>query len=98
MLIVFSGLPGTGKTTLAKDLAATTGAVYLRIDTIEQAIRNSGALAQDVRRWMDRLPVAAHRESWPERLWRHAGRFRVAIAVVLCYLVLRMIVLLALGR
>ncbi|WHS62332.1 AAA family ATPase [Pseudomonas sp. G2-4] len=48
MLIVFSGLPGTGKTTIAYDLAATTGAVYLRIDTIEQAIRNSGALAQDV--------------------------------------------------
>lgn len=50
MLIVFSGLPGTGKTTIASDLAATTGAVYLRIDTIEQAIRNSGALAQDVGR------------------------------------------------
>ncbi len=50
MLIVFSGLPGTGKTTIANDLAATTGAVYLRIDTIEQAIRNSGALAQDVGR------------------------------------------------
>lgn len=50
MLIVFSGLPGTGKTTIARDLAATTGAVYLRVDTIEQAIRNSGALAQDVGR------------------------------------------------
>ncbi|WP_460082825.1 AAA family ATPase [Pseudomonas sp. H3_H05] len=50
MLIVFSGLPGTGKTTIANDLAATTGAVYLRIDTIEQAIRNSGALAHDVGR------------------------------------------------
>jgi len=50
MLIVFSGLPGTGKTTIANDLAATTGAVYLRIDTIEQAIRNSGVLAQDVGR------------------------------------------------
>lgn len=50
MLIVFSGLPGTGKTTIAKDLVATTGAVYLRIDTIEQALRNSGALAQDVGR------------------------------------------------
>ncbi|WP_230851520.1 AAA family ATPase, partial [Pseudomonas savastanoi] len=50
MLIVFSGLPGTGKTTIAKDLAATTGAVYLRIDAIEQAIRSSGALAQDVGR------------------------------------------------
>ncbi|CAN7419293.1 AAA family ATPase [Pseudomonas brassicacearum] len=50
MLIVFSGLPGTGKTTIANDLAATTGALYLRIDTIEQAIRNSGALAHDVGR------------------------------------------------
>lgn len=50
MLIVFTGLPGTGKTTIAHDLAAATGAVYLRIDTIEQAIRNSGALAQDVGR------------------------------------------------
>lgn len=50
MLIVFTGLPGTGKTTIAKDLAATTGALYLRVDTIEQAIRNSGVLAQDVGR------------------------------------------------
>lgn len=50
MLIVFSGLPGTGKTTIAKDLATTTGAVYLRIDAIEQALRDSGALARDVGR------------------------------------------------
>lgn len=50
MLIVFSGLPGTGKTTIARYLAAMTGAVYLRIDAIEQAIRDSGALARDVGR------------------------------------------------
>lgn len=50
MLIVFSGLPCTGKTTIAKGLVDTIGALYLRIDTIEQAIRNSGALAQDVGR------------------------------------------------
>ena len=48
MLIVFSGLPGTGKTTIASDLAGRTGAVYLRVDTIEQAIRNAGVLAKDV--------------------------------------------------
>jgi len=50
MLIVFSGLPGTGKTTIAKALVAATGAVYLRIDTIEQALRNAGVLAQGVGR------------------------------------------------
>ena len=44
--MVFSGLPGTGKTTVAKALAATLGAVYLRIDTIEQAMKSAGA--QDI--------------------------------------------------
>lgn len=48
MLIVFSGLPGTGKTTVAKALAQATDAVYLRIDAIEQALRDSGVLAGDV--------------------------------------------------
>ncbi|WP_159995872.1 AAA family ATPase [Roseomonas sp. 18066] len=45
MLIVFSGLPGVGKTTLARRLAAERRATYLRIDTIEQALRDSGMLA-----------------------------------------------------
>ena len=39
MLIVFRGLPATGKSTLAKGLAAHFGAVYLRADTVEQALR-----------------------------------------------------------
>lgn len=43
MLIVFCGLPGTGKTTLAQALAHELGAAYLRIDTIEHAIWNSDA-------------------------------------------------------
>lgn len=48
MLIVFSGLPGTGKTTIASELARRTGAVYLRIDVIEQALRDSNVLTGDV--------------------------------------------------
>ncbi|KXU84901.1 adenylyl-sulfate kinase [Paraburkholderia monticola] len=38
MLIAFGGLPGTGKTTVAQTLARKLAAVYLRIDTLEQAI------------------------------------------------------------
>jgi predicted kinase len=41
MLIIFGGLPGTGKTTIAQALARELAAVYLRIDSIEQAIRTS---------------------------------------------------------
>src|SRR5215469_17406369 len=43
-LIVFGGLPGAGKTAIAQELACELGAVYLRIDSIEQAIRASGIL------------------------------------------------------
>ncbi|MEK7487046.1 MAG: AAA family ATPase [Planctomycetota bacterium] len=40
ILFIFSGLPGVGKTTLAQQLASHKNAVYLRIDTIEQALRD----------------------------------------------------------
>ena len=46
-LIVFSGLPGTGKTTIARAVAARLSAAYLRIDVIEQSILN--ALPADVK-------------------------------------------------
>jgi predicted kinase len=42
MLIVFGGLPGVGKTTIARALAQRLGAVHVCIDSIEQAIAESG--------------------------------------------------------
>jgi predicted kinase len=41
VLISLGGLPGVGKTTIARELAQQIGAVHLSIDTIEQAIRAS---------------------------------------------------------
>ncbi len=48
MLVVFGGLPGSGKSSIARELARQTGAMWLRIDSIEQAIRASGIFAGSV--------------------------------------------------
>lgn len=39
ILYIFSGLPGSGKTTLAREAAKILKAPYLRIDTIEHGLR-----------------------------------------------------------
>lgn len=39
MLIVFGGLPGVGKTSVARKLAPLIAALHLRIDTIEDVLR-----------------------------------------------------------
>ena len=48
MLIIFGGLPASGKTTIARDLARQLGATYLRIDTIEQAFRECATVSQPI--------------------------------------------------
>ena len=45
LLVEFGGLPGTGKSTLARRLAVDTAAVWLRIDEIEGALRRNGLTA-----------------------------------------------------
>jgi predicted kinase len=48
LLIVFSGLPGVGKSTIAAMLARRLRATYLRIDTIEQALLACATLPDGV--------------------------------------------------
>ena len=45
MLVVFAGLPGAGKTTVARAVVARRRAAYIRVDAIEQAMRSAGVLA-----------------------------------------------------
>ncbi|MDB5478228.1 MAG: adenylylsulfate kinase [Alphaproteobacteria bacterium] len=46
LLIVFGGLPGTGKTTLAQALSSLLKSVYLRIDTIEQTLLRAQSIKE----------------------------------------------------
>ncbi len=46
MLIILGGLPGSGKSTIGQALASRIHACYLRLDTVEQAIRSSAPLAE----------------------------------------------------
>jgi predicted kinase len=94
VLIVFSGLPGVGKTTIARELARATGAVHVRIDSIEQALRAAGwdiqgegysaaqAVAEDNLR-LGRIVVADCVNPWPltRQAWRSVAE-RIGVRAV----------------
>lgn len=48
MLVVLSGLPGTGKSTIAKLLAVKRSATYLRVDEIESVLIRDTSLGRDI--------------------------------------------------
>jgi len=49
MLIVFGGLPGTGKSTIARALTRVLRATYVRVDVIERALHDArGNTAGDI--------------------------------------------------
>lgn len=47
MLIILSGLPGVGKTTIAREIVWTMVATHVRVDSIEQALRHAGFEVRD---------------------------------------------------
>jgi len=57
-LIVLAGLPATGKSSIARELARRIGAVWLRIDSMDQAIWSSGTAPSDLRDWTYRAAQA----------------------------------------
>jgi len=46
-LVILSGLPGVGKTSIARALAVALAGVHVRIDSIEQALRDAGLAVYD---------------------------------------------------
>lgn len=94
MLIVMSGLPGVGKTTIAREVARAIAAVHVRVDSIEQVLRNAGfevqgegyavahAIAEDNLR-LGRIVVADCVNPWPltRNEWRSIAD-RVGVRVV----------------
>jgi predicted kinase len=48
MLVVLSGLPGAGKTTIGKALAKRRAATYVRVDEIEHALMKGANFGRDI--------------------------------------------------
>jgi predicted kinase len=58
-MIIIAGLPAAGKSTLAREIARRIGAVWLRIDSMDQAIWASGTAPKDLQDWSYRAAQAA---------------------------------------
>ena len=82
----------TGDGTKPKALRA----IIARAKAEDPAARYADAqeMADDVSRYADGLPVAAHRETIVERSVRFLGRNRALVAMLLAYLVMRVLVFL----
>ncbi|MEM1229789.1 MAG: AAA family ATPase [Pseudomonadota bacterium] len=59
MLLVLAGLPASGKSTLARGIARALGATCLRIDSIEQALRDASQIDVQVEGYAAAYAIAA---------------------------------------
>jgi predicted kinase len=57
-LVVMAGLPASGKSSIARELARQMNATWLRIDSMDQAIWASGDAPTDLRDWTYRAAQA----------------------------------------
>ncbi|ACS99817.1 AAA family ATPase [Paenibacillus sp. JDR-2] len=87
MLYIFSGLPGAGKTTLSSALAKELRGVYLRVDVVEQAMKEAGMLidgpegymvcyamaSQNLRLGLDVIADTVNPIQITREAWRHVA-------------------------
>jgi serine/threonine protein kinase len=81
---------GRGDSTAIPPPIAAVCRKALAADPAERYV-GARELADDVRRWLSGLPVAAHREGPLERVARLARRHRTALLLVGAYLVMRLL-------
>jgi len=76
LLVALAGLPGSGKTTVARALALELGAVHVRIDVIETALATSGAVS------LEEHPALGYRVAYFEAIEQlRSGRNVIADSV-----------------
>ncbi|MGB5105948.1 MAG: serine/threonine-protein kinase [Candidatus Zixiibacteriota bacterium] len=68
----------------------------MRVDP-EQRYSNCAALADDIKNFLDQLPVSAYRENILERLLRFIGKNRVIVFMIVGYMLIRLLFFLRSG-
>ena len=74
-LFILAGLPGSGKTTLAQQLAADTRAVHLRVETIELTRREWEGVAKAAGAEFVNVEVMCSDSAGHRRRGRIQGKF-----------------------
>ncbi|MBO4221109.1 AAA family ATPase [Bradyrhizobium neotropicale] len=77
-LIALAGLPGVGKSSIAQYLARRCGAIWLRIDSMDQAIWASGTAPSDLFDWSYRAAQAIAADNLARRFPADAESLKLA--------------------